>query len=890
VPLTSGSRLGPYEILAPLGAGGMGEVYKARDTRLERTVAIKVLPERLSSSEEVRQRFEREAKTISQLSHPHICALYDVGHQDGTEYLVMEYLEGETLADRLARGPLSLAQSLRYGIEVADALDKAHRQGIVHRDLKPGNVMLTKSGVKLLDFGLAKAIPATTPRGSLTSLPTQQPLTQEGAILGTFQYMAPEQLEGKEADARTDIFAFGAVLYEMATGRKAFSGPTQASLISAIMKEEPAPISQVQPMTPPALDRIVQTCLVKDPEERWQSAADVKRELRWIAEGSQAGTAAPAVAPRRGRERLAWGTAAIFLIASIAAVAAAIRFAGRSETPAFPMRSSIVLPEKAALRGVAVSPDGRRLVVVARDSSGRNLLWVRPLDSLSVQPLAGTENPSFPFWSPDSRFIGFFADGKLKKIDASGGPAQTLCDAPVSRGGAWSREGVILFAPVPDGPLYRVSASGGSPAPVTRFDAARGETSHRWPFFLPDGRRFLYLIASFGSAEERERMGIYAGSLDSNEERFLLTTKSKLAYAPPGYLLFLREKNLLAQPFNEKNLQMTGDVFPVAEQIQYFPQTANALYSASESGLLVYQTESPSVLSQMVWFDRTGREVGSLGAPGDQANPRISPDGKRVALDIMDHQTGNMDIWIYPSSGGVATRVTSDAAIDGSPVWSPDGERIGFMSIRGGSPDLYQRSSTGAGTEEPLHASERGKYTNDWSPDGRFLLFRAVDAKSNLELWSLPLGGDRKPTPFLRSPFGVSHGQFSPDGRWVAYTSNESGRWEIFVAPFPGPGGNWRVTSAGGTEPRWRRDGKELFYLAPDGKLMAVEVRAGATFEAGAPTLLFQTRRRVPVSATDLFSYDVSPDGQRFLVSTDVGEAASSALTAVFNWTLDLKR
>ena len=886
--LASGTKLGPYEILSPLGAGGMGEVYKARDTRLERTVAVKVLPTHMASSPEVRQRFEREAKTISQLSHPHICALYDVGREGEAEYLVMELLEGETLSDRLANGALALEQTLRYGTEIAGALDKAHRQGIVHRDLKPGNVMITKSGVKLLDFGLAKAMTPATQQSSLTALPTQQGLTQEGTILGTFQYMGPEQLEGKDADARTDIFAFGAVLYEMATGRKAFSGASQASLISAILQNDPPPISSVQPMSPPALDRVVKKCLAKDPEDRWQNAADLGSELKWIGEsGSQAGAAAPVVARRKNRERLAWAVAILALLAAGAAVS---RLGRRTDSFAIPMRSSIILTDKSALRAVALSPDGTRLAFVARDSVGKNLLWIRPVESLAAQPLVGTENPSFPFWSPDGRSIGFFADGKLKKIDASGGPPQTLCDAPVARGGSWSREGVILFSPVVDGPLYRVSASGGLATAVTRLDPKRGESSHRWPYFLPDGRHFLYLIASFGSGAERERMGIYLRSLDSNEERLVVAAKSTLAYAAPGYLLFLRERHLVAQPFDARSLQITGDPFPVAENIQYFPQTSGALFSVSENGLLVYQAESSSVLSRLLWLDRSGREVGSLGAEGDLANPRISPDGKRVALDITDHQSGNVDVWIYQSSGGVATRLTSDPAIDAGPIWSPDGERIAFMSLRRSHPDIYQRSSSGVGSDEAVLASDRTKYLTDWSPDGRFILYRAVDATTNLELWALPVGGAGKPIPFLKETFGVSLGQFSPDGRWVAYASNESGKWEIAVAPFPGPGGNWKVSTAGGSEPRWRRDGKELYYLAPDGKLMAVDVKAGATFEAGVAKPLFPIRRREPISASDLFSYDVSADGQRFLVDTDTGDVTSAPLTAIVNWTAGLKK
>jgi len=887
--LAAGTRLGPYEILVPLGAGGMGEVYRAKDTRLGREVAVKILPEHLSTSPEVRSRFEREARMISQLSHPHICALYDVGREGEIEYLVMEYLEGEVLSDRLARGPLPLEQTLRFGVEIADALGRAHRQGIAHRDLKPANVMLTRSGVKLLDFGLAKAMAPAFPAGGLTAFPTQANLTQEGTILGTFQYMAPEQLEGKETDARTDIFAFGAMLHEMATGRKAFTGASQASLITAIMSSEPAAISTIQPMSPPALDRVVRTCLAKDPEERWQSARDLMGELRWIAEeGSRAGAPAAIVARRGSRERLAWGLTTLALLAALAVAAtAAIRFRDRAPALEGPMRSSILLPEKSALRAAVLSPDGKKIVLVARNTSGKNLLWIRGLSSLAIQPLPGTENPSFPFWSPDGRFIGFFADGKLKKIDASSGPPQTLCDAPTSRGGTWSREGVILFAPVPNGPLYRVSASGGTSTPVTRFDPSRGETTHRWPFFLPDGRHFLYLVASFGG--QRDRTGIYVASLDSREESLLVRADSVMAFVPPGYLLFYRDRNLLAQRFDADRLQTAGDPFPVAEEIQYFPQTYFALFSVSENGLLLYQPRSASAVSQLVWLDRTGKAEGTLGAPGDQANPRISPDGKRVALDVADPRTGNLDLWIYESTRGIPTRFTSNQGIDARPTWSPDGSRIAFMSLREGHSDLYQKRSSGASAEEPILVSEITKYPTDWSPDGRFLLYLAFDARTNLELWVLPMGGDRKPYPFMKTTFGVSHGQFSPDGRWVAYSSNESGKWEVFVAPFPGPGGNWQVSTAGGSEPRWRRDGKELFYLAPDGKLMAVDVKESPTFEADVARPLFQTRPRQHISSGDLFSYDVSADGRRFLVNTDVGDETSTPLIAVLNWTAELK-
>jgi Tol biopolymer transport system component len=883
--LSSGYHIGPYEILAPLGSGGFGDVYKAHDTRLGRTVAIKILP---YADPEVKSRFEREARAIAALQHPRICTLFDVGHQDGADYLVLEYLEGETLAARLERGPLKLADALRTAIEILDALDKAHRAGIVHRDLKPSNIMITSSGVKLLDFGLAKLRPAQPGVvAGLSIAPTlATPLTGQGTIVGTLQYMAPEQLEGKEADHRADIWSFGATLYEMVTGRKAFSGGSQASLISAIMTQDPTSISQIQPMTPPALDRLVKACLAKDPENRWQSANDLKRELMWIAEAGAQAESAPHVARRRRREVLAWSLAAVALLPAAATV---VRYESQPATPAVHVRSSIVLPVKDPVGAAVLSPDGMKLAFVTRDSTGKNLLWIRPLDSLGLRPLAGTENPAFPFWSPDSRFIGFFADGRLKKIDASGGPAQTLCDAPISRGGTWSSEGVILFAPH-IGPLFRVSASGGVATPVTRLDPSRGENSHRWPFFLPDGRHFLYLATSVSSGEEKAKTGIYLGSLDSTNESFLLHANSSVAYAPPGYLLFVREGNLLAQLFDPKSFRLAGDLFPVAEQIQHYAQTYNALFSASNTGLLLYQAQSGAGVSQLVWFDRSGKPIGSLGEPCVCANPRLDPSGKRIALDVNDPRTGNSDVWIYASSGGIPTRFTTHPAYDAEPIWSPDGRQIVFVSYRDGHQDLYQKSSTGAGSEDDILHSARTNFPTDWSPDGRFILFRVLDAKSNFELWVVPLAGDRKPIPFVKTAFGASDGQFSPDGRWVAYSSNESGKWEIYVAPFPGPGGNWKISTAGGTQPRWRRDGKELFYLAPDSKLMAVDVAPGATFEAGSAKPLFQARFREPVSANDVFSYDVSADGQRFLVTTRVDEIPSSPLTLVVNWTAALKQ
>jgi serine/threonine protein kinase/dipeptidyl aminopeptidase/acylaminoacyl peptidase len=879
--------LGPYEILAQLGAGGMGEVYRAKDTRLGRTVAIKVLPSHLSSSLDLRQRFEREARAVSSLNHPHICTLHDIGHQDEIDYLVMEYIEGQTLSSRLQKGPLPTTELFQYAIQIANALDKAHKQGIVHRDLKPGNIMITKSGIKLLDFGLAKLQKEIPNVKEVSSFPTEQhELTKEGMILGTVPYMAPEQLEGKDADARTDIFAFGCVLYEMVTGKRAFTGNSQASLITAIMSSEPTPVSQHQPMSPPALDRVISTCLAKDPDERWQNAHDLMGELKWISEGgSHATIAKHSKKSRKSREWIAWALVAMALLL------AAVTFLRNQKQPAIfngPVRSSILLNEKSALRAAVISPDGTRFVFVARDSSGKSSLWIRSLNSFILKPLPNTDNPSFPFWSPDSRFIGFFADGKLKKIDASGGPPQTLCDAPIGRGGTWNRNGVILFCPVVDGPLYRVSASGGVPSAVTQFNPQRGETSHRWPYFLPDGKHYLYDVASFGG--EKEKTGIYLKSLDSKDEKLLVRADSNVAYAPPGYILFFRERNLMVQPFDLKSGQTTGDPFLAAEEIEHFPQTYYTLFSVSENGVLLHGPRSTSAVSQLIWFDRAGKQISSLGTPSNQANPKISPDGKKVAVDITDPQTGNVDVWIYESSGGFATRFTSHSAIDAIPVWSPDGNRVVFQSLRKGHADLYQKLSSGLGNEELILESPRTKYETDFSPNGEFIMFRALDPKSKMELWLLPTGGDRTPSPFIKTSYGVSHGQFSPDGRLVSYASNESGRWEIYVASFPGPGGNWKISSGGGFEPRWRRDGKELYYLHPDGKMMAVNIMDNNGFEASPSRTLFQTRRREQISSTDLFTYDVSNDGQRFLVNTDVGETNSSVLSLVLNWDAEYKK
>ena len=876
--LSIGTRLGPYEIEEAIGAGGMGEVYKARDTRLERTVAIKVVPDHLSKDEDVRQRFEREAKTISSLSHPHICALYDVGSQDGVEFLVMEYLEGETLTDRLSKGALPVEQTLRFGIEIADALEKAHRQGIIHRDLKPGNVMLTKSGVKLLDFGLAKAVAPVSSKSSMTALPTVTPnLTQEGTILGTFQYMSPEQLEGKEADARSDIFAFGAVLYEMATGRKAFEGKSQASLIGSILRDEPAPISVVQPMTPPALDRVVKTCLAKDPEDRWQTARDVLLQLKWIQEGgSLAGVPAPVAARRKSRERIAWGVAAAL---AIVAAAFAFGFLRRSPEPLRTVRFEIGTPEEVtSVDAPRISPDGRYIAYNAVDLSGKTRIWVRPLNALAAQPLAGTDGTTRPFWSPDSRFLGFFAEGKLLKIEVTGGPAQKICNAPTGSDGSWSPEGVILYDGRGNDPIHRVAASGGSPTVAVKPDASRKETTVGWPEFLPDGRHFLYLATGQKPEDSLYRVGL----LDSTDSQPLAPAQTLVTYTPPGYLLFVRDKTLVAQAFDLKSRKMRGEPVPLAEHIAT-DSVGLARFSVSRNGTLVYRTGESG--NRLLWVDRGGKDLETLGDPGEYHNPIFSPGGDRIAFDLVDSRTGKSDIWVRDLARGVNSRFTFSAGDSVAPVWSPDGRRIVFRS--GSGWDLYEKPADGEGQEKLLLHTDEQKVPCDFSRDGRYLVFQSRGKETGWDIWVLPASGDGKPFPFVKTRFPEVLPVISPDGRYLAYQSSESGRTEVYVQTFPAPGGKWQISTAGGGEPRWRSDGKELYYRALDQKLMTVPIEEEPKFAAGVPKALFLGRFETGVTRN---RYLPSPDGSRFLAVGTLGRESITPTTVALNWFAELGR
>jgi Tol biopolymer transport system component len=859
----------------------MGEVYRARDTRLERTVAIKILPAQFSADPVRKQRFEREAKTISSLNHPHICTLHDIGHQDGMDYLVMECVEGETLARRLEKGPLPLDQVLKYGAQIADALDKAHRSSVVHRDLKPGNIMLTATGAKLLDFGLAKPAVALASAATLTAVQAA-PVTEEGTIVGTFQYMSPEQVQGKEVDGRSDIFSLGAVLYEMVTGKRAFEGKSQLSVASAILEKEPEPISAAKPMTPPALDRCIRRCLAKEPERRWQNAGDLASELQWIAEtGSQAGEAGRVPAGRRRWERAGWLLAATFFLLMMAD--GVVRWQASNRRP-HPLYFHTSVPF--AANDLALSTDGRTLAMVAYSAQANNyVLWTYEVGGRRTNSLEETQGASYPFWSPDGNFIGFFADGKLKKVEVPGGAVQVLCDAPSGRGGTWNQDGVIVFTPEGLGVgLFRVSSSGGSPVEMTKPDASRFEESHRWPVFLPDGKHFLYLAANFSG--QLEKNAIFLGSLDSQERRLLVSTSANAAYAEPGYLLYLRDnKTLVAQPFDRRRYVLSGEPHTLSDEVQYTPLVDRAVFSVSSGDVLVTQTGKGASLSELTWFDRSGKRAGTVGKPVSYSNVRLSPDGRRVAADQTDTDGRKIDIWIHEPAQGATTRLTFDPGADQTPIWSPDGKQILFSGRQRLSAQLYLKNADGSGSEEEVSELGAGVFNPwDWSRDGKYILF----GKRN-ELWyfSWP---EHETKPLFQAKWTVRNAQFSPDGRWMAYASNETGSMEIYVSSFPSGNGKWQVSSGGGQEPRWRQDGKELFYLSADGKMMAVAVTTGASFKAVSPVALFQTHRRQPLSYLDAFSYDVSGDGQRFLIATKVDEANAAPLSILLNWASTMEK
>jgi len=884
--LAAGTRFGPYEIVEPIGAGGMGEVYKGRDTRLDRTIAIKILPELHAAEPQFRERFEREARALSQLTHPHICTLHDVGEHGGTPFLVMEFLVGETLAARLERGPLALSEALTTAIEIAEALDVAHRAGIVHRDLKPGNVILTKKGAKLLDFGLAKLrASGHGPVAGVTAAVTgTAPLTGQGSILGTLQYMSPEQLEGKDADARSDVFAFGAIVYEMVTGKRAFEAASQASLIAAILKDTPPPMT-TKTVAPPALDRIVRTCLAKDPDERWQSAGDLKRELQWIAASPAESIAAtaPAAAPSSVGVRLGWG--AIGLIVGSAAAGFLVWRLARPApvAPAPVTRLSIALPADAPIDvshnrpSIALSADGSRLAYVATRNDTTQL-YIRALDQTEARTVPGTEGASNPFFSPDGQWLGFLAENQLKKVSLNGGSPVTICSSGDDAGPTWGPDDVITF--VDNSGLMQVSASGGTPRSLTKIDAQRKETEHIWPSVLPGGEALIFNV---WTGESFDDTPIVLQSLKTGERHDLGLKGTFARYAPTGHLIYARAGSIFAAPFDLQRLAVTGAAVPIVEGVLTHVPSGAAQFAFADNGVLVYLGTRGPVERAMVWVDRRGG-VQPLSMPAQPVvYPRISPDDQRIVF--ANGGAGGVDLWVHQIARDTPTRLTFDH-LNIRPIWSADGTEITFTSSRAGPLNIHSVPADGSAAPRRILESAYTQFPNSWSPDGRYLGFTEIHPETNWDLWVLARG-DRTPQPFLKTPFSEGWMEFSPNGRWVAYTSNESGRWEVYVRPFPGPGGKVQISSEGGTEAVWSRNGRELFYRNR-ARMMAVAVSMEPTFSAAKPRLLFEGRYEMGV-VSGMINYDVSRDGERFLMLKSSG-AAEPPLDVVLNWFSELSR
>ena len=859
----------------------MGEVWRARDTKLGREVAIKVLPAGLSADKDRLARFEQEAQAAGALNHPNILVIYHIGTHEGAPYIVSELLEGETLRERMGGAPLPHRKAIDYALQTARGLAAAHEKGIVHRDLKPDNLFITKDGrMKILDFGLAKL---TTSDGSQsqTAVPTRRVNTDPGMVMGTIGYMSPEQVRGKAADHRSDIFSFGAILYEMLSGRRAFRGESTADTISAILREDPPELSTTNRTINPSFERVVNHCLEKNPEERFNSARDLAFAIEALSAPSTSSESTLLstipTSKRKRQDLIAWTVAAVLLIACT--TLAVLYFWPRSIDKR-QISFTIEMPEKVVeIRTPTVSPDGR-MIVFQGVAEGKVGLYVRNVDSINTQRLAGTDDASFPFWSPDSRYVGFFSDNRLKKVDITGGMPQTICPVAEPIGGAWNRDGVIVLAQGGQG-LHRVSAAGGESTLLLSLDTSKNEIDHDFPAFLPDGKHFLYYSfkGDRGSAE------IYIGSLQG-DRKLLLRNDSNAAYLAPGYLLFAREFILMAQAFDASKLELTGEPFTVMENVAYSTSNSYSHFSVSDNGTLAYW-KGTDVGRQLAWFDRTGKQITTVGPPGTYNDIVLSPDSKRAA--IQDIHGGNSDIWIMDLVRGVPVRFTfTPNAQDDNPSWSADGSFLFYTVASEGKATFFKKNASGAGTEEKIYEPTAGiDDGTDVSPDGKNLLFETVGEKTQSDIWVLPLDGSGSAHSLFASNFAEFHAHFSPDGHWIAYASSESGRPEIYVQSFPPAGGKWQVSTGGGAQPHWRRDGKELYFIAPDRKLMAVEVKLGATFEMGTPAPLFQTQVSSFGSPN---RYDVAADGQRFLVNTAVQEPSRTPIVVILNWAAPLKK
>ncbi len=875
-----------YKILEKLGEGGMGIVYKAEDTKLKRTVALKFLPPHLSASEQDKARFIQEAQSASAINHPNICTIYAIDEHEGQMFIVMEYVEGQTLRGKLQSTKINLKAAIEIGLQIADGLAAAHEKGIVHRDVKPENIMVRKDGIaQIMDFGLAK-------------LHGVSRLTKEGSTVGTAGYMSPEQVQGIEADHRSDIFSLGVLLYELFSGQPPFKGVHETALMYEIVNVDAAPVSTVNTEIDAALDAIVLECLAKEPDERYQSAKEISKELKRFKRESGKQRASRISQVRPIAERHPSGEVSgggesgrsIFLLTTLGVLSAAVlvlgylHFFSSSHVPKEAIRFPLTVPPNLAINTIAVSPDGRT-IAFSGSGQGKPVLWVRTLDNPVPHLLSGTEQADFPFWSPDGKYIGFFADGKLKKVDLNGSNPVSICDAPNGRGGTWNEAGVIIFAPDAGGPLYQVYSTGGTATQLTTLDSVSAEFEHVWPYFLPDGDHYLYL----GRTVRDQENPIYLSSLSTRERKPILNSFANAMYSSPGYLLFVKEQSLLAQRFDPRDGKVTGDPVAIAQNVGYVPLTGQAAYSISQNGVLA-TGGGRDVNRQLTWFDRNGKAIGVLGTPGNFFDIVLSPDEKRVATQLWDFQGGNSDIWVLDVARNQASRFTFATSVEDDPIWSPDGKWIGFSSTKEGVPNVYRKVSTGAGSEIAARTSTFPEFPIDWSPDGKFILFERQDPRTKFDMWVLPIDGSMKPIPLAESEYDEWLGKFSPDGKWIAYMSNESGRFEVYVRSFSYSEqntliGKWQVSTNGGGQPHWRKDGKELYYISPEKTLMAVPVKGSSTFEYGTAHVLFRTN-------VDNFDspnrYVVAKNGQQFLINIPMEEVNQSPSMITVHWTAEL--